>query len=284
MSGRAYEHAVHTWMFGGLPLPRIVSCLEQIGFSADLSLYEDGSLTPSLLERYQRGGALNGIHIPVTTAMFNSQALDLSSSDDAVRFHAVDFAKRCVAASARVGADRMLVSPSPVLTGARCCRSREADWDRAVRSLYELGRHAEAQNVRLMIEPINRYRVALIHTVAEALSLAAETGLDNVGVVADVFHMNMEEPEGVVRAIESAGRKLYCLHIGGSTRRVPGKDCFDWRGVLGALDRIGYDGVLSYEPAALYFDADRVADDPSCRERFLSELSAGKEYLDRLCL
>lgn len=278
-----YKHAVHTWMFGGLPLEEIADRLSSIGFYMDLAMQYHGNSTPEkIIASRQMSNTFKDVEIPVCTAMFTGNELNLSDHDPALRNRAISFAKRCVEAAACVGADRLLVSPSGITTGHRYSRSREADWNTAVESLQDIGDFARKYGIRLMIEPINRYRVALVHTVAEALRMAEETRMDNIGVVPDVFHMCMEETAGVPAAIRLAGSRLLCLHIGGSTRNVPGMDTFEWAPILQALHEIQYEGVLSYEPVKLYFDETQVGKDAACCKAFLKELQRGKAYLDRL--
>lgn len=154
----------------------------------------------------------------------------------------------------------------------------------AIESLYEIGVYAQRYGVKLMIEPINRYRVALVHTVKEALSMVEEIGLENIGVVPDVFHMCMEEVSGVSDTIRVAGKKLLCLHVGSATRNVPGKDNLDWKPILQALSDIQYQGVLSYEPVRLYFEERQVEESSSYRNAFLNDLKDGKDYLERLSI
>lgn len=283
MKREQYKHAVHTWMFGQLPLSEIFSALHEIGFYADLSMTIAGESSPEhVMEFWQKNHNSKNIEVPVCTAMFMGEELNLSDHDAVIRKRAVAFAERCVEATACVGADRLLVSPSGITTAYRYSCSREIDWKTAVESLQEIGIFAQKYGVSLMIEPINRYRVALVHTVGEALSMARETQLQNIGIVPDVFHMCMEETTGVVDAIRAAGKKLLCLHIGGSTRNVPGKDRLDWQPILQALKEIQYDGVLSYEPVKLYFSEEQMEQDRTYRHTFLQELQSGKLYLERL--
>ena len=113
-----YRHAVHTWMFGGLPLERTMECLTQIGFCADLSIQDRGDSSPErIIELQEKRGVFQGM-TPVCTAMFTDETLNLSSSDPAGRRRAVEFGKRCVEAAGCAGADRLLVSPSSVVMGS----------------------------------------------------------------------------------------------------------------------------------------------------------------------
>ena len=48
--------------------------------------------------------------------------------------------------------------------------------------------------VRLAVEPINRYETSLINSATEGLELINKVGADNLGLLLDTFHMNIEEP------------------------------------------------------------------------------------------
>lgn len=278
-----YIHALHTWMLGNMPLRQIAECLNSIGFCADLSMYRTGNSSPEkVMQLPQNTGSRLGIEVPVCTAMFIGNNMNLSDGKISVRNEAIEFAKNCVEAAAYVGADRLLVSPSGITTAHRYSISREKDWATAVESLYEVGTYAQKYGIQLMIEPINRYRVALVHTVREAVRMADETGLKNIGVVPDIFHMCMEETEGVTKAIKSAGKRLLCLHIGSNTRNTPGMDTFEWMPILQTLKEMNYDGILSYEPVKLYFDETRVEKERDYRDDFLCELWQAKRFLNRL--
>lgn len=266
-----------------MPLRQIAECLNSIEFCADLSMYKTGNSSPEKVMQLQKNADSRlGIEVPVCTAMFIGSNMNLSDNRTSVRNEAIDFAKSCVEAAAYVGADRLLVSPSGITTAHRYSISREKDWATAVESLYEVGTYAQKYGIQLMIEPINRYRVALVHTVREALHMADETGLKNIGVVPDVFHMCMEEAEGVTKAIQSAGKRLLCLHIGSNTRNNPGMDNFEWLPILRTLREMNYDGVLSYEPVRLYFDETRVKKERNYRDNFLHELWQAKQFLNKL--
>ena len=62
---------------------------------------------------------------------------------------------------------------------------------------------AQAAGARLAIEPLNRYETDLIHTIAEGLAFLETVGMNNVGLLLDTFHMNIEEPS-IGESIEAA--------------------------------------------------------------------------------
>ena len=84
-----------------------------------------------------------------------------------------------------------------------------------------------------------------------ALKMVNEVGLENVGVMGDTFHMNIEE-SNMGDAIRNVGKKLYYLHIADSNRAAPGRGHIDFEEIAQALKDIDYNGWISMEllPAA----------------------------------
>jgi sugar phosphate isomerase/epimerase len=129
---------------------------------------------------------------------------------------------------------------------------RSAAEDRAVllEALCELAGHAAAEGIWLAVEPINRYEDYLVNRLDQAASLATqvrgETGHDSIRVVADLFHMNIEEDD-LPRSIVECGRWLAHVHVDDSNRLQPGTGHLDFAGAFGALSAIGYDGWLALE-------------------------------------
>jgi len=125
---------------------------------------------------------------------------------------------------------------------------RDPDHDRAVLidGLGELGRHAEQEGVRILLEPLNRYEDHMVNRLEQAVELAKATGLDSVGVVADAYHMNIEEPHPPTALLAAADRLAH-VQVSDSNRLEPGAGHLDWPAFLGALHHIGYTGDLAVE-------------------------------------
>jgi sugar phosphate isomerase/epimerase len=154
------------------------------------------------------------------------------------------------------------------LPGIGTGRSRAEDEAMFVEAMGGLARTAEAAGSRLFIEPINRYQNDVCVTVADALRLRERIASDAVFVMADAFHMNIEEAD-LGEAILSAGRWLGHLHVADSNRLEPGRGHLDLRPVFAALARIGYEGYASFELAALSGDAETVLPESVARIRAL---------------
>jgi sugar phosphate isomerase/epimerase len=111
--------------------------------------------------------------------------------------------------------------------------------------------------VPLLFEPLNRYETNLINSVADAIALLKRLSTSNVKLLADLFHMNIEE-RSIPEAIRAGGRQIGHIHFVDSNRRAAGQGHIDLAAAAGALREIGYDGYLSAE-AIPYPDSDTAA-------------------------
>jgi sugar phosphate isomerase/epimerase len=125
---------------------------------------------------------------------------------------------------------------------------RSPDADRAVllAALTELGGHAASVGVTLVLEPLNRYEDHMVNRLDEAVSLVDEVGLRSVRVLADTYHMNIEEDEPTSALVKAADH-LGHVQVSDSNRFQPGAGHIDWGALLGTLDAVGYDGHFAVE-------------------------------------
>ncbi|MDZ4710415.1 MAG: sugar phosphate isomerase/epimerase family protein [Saprospiraceae bacterium] len=119
-------------------------------------------------------------------------------------------------------------------------------WQTVVGHLKELADYAEQRNLKLAIEPLNRFETDFINTVDQSLQLIRDIGSPVVLLHYDTFHMNIEEKDQA-KAILRAGSHFGHLHACGSDRGTPGKDHTDWVGIAKALKSINYQGEVVIE-------------------------------------
>ncbi len=110
----------------------------------------------------------------------------------------------------------------------------------------ELCEYARARAVRLLLEPVNRYEINFIHSLAEAAELLAEAGRPNLALMPDVFHMNIED-RAIGGELERFARHVAYVHLADSNRLAPGQGHLDFDEIFSALRRIGYNGWASVE-------------------------------------
>jgi sugar phosphate isomerase/epimerase len=125
-------------------------------------------------------------------------------------------------------------------------RTPEQDHEVLVEGLAELGAHAAAAGVAVLFEPLNRYEDHMVNTVAQAAELAVATGSESVRVLADTYHMNIEEDDPCA-ALRSAAGRLGAVHLSDSNRHQPGTGHVPFEAIVATLREISFAGVLSVE-------------------------------------
>jgi sugar phosphate isomerase/epimerase len=125
-------------------------------------------------------------------------------------------------------------------------RTEEEDVDVLVAALTELGEHAAAVGVEVLLEPLNRYEDHMINRLEQGAVLCRAVGIDAVKLVADTYHMNIEE-DHPADAVRQAGELVGHVQLGDSARWQPGTGHVDFAEIVGALHDIGFDGWLALE-------------------------------------
>ncbi len=125
-------------------------------------------------------------------------------------------------------------------------RTPEEDRDVLLEGLASLGAHAEQAGAVLLLEPLNRYEDHMVNTVAQAAELVREAGSPGVRILADTYHMNIEEDDPCA-ALRAAGDLLGAVHVSDSNRHQPGTGHVPFAAIVATLREIGFDGVLAVE-------------------------------------
>ena len=125
-------------------------------------------------------------------------------------------------------------------------RTPAEDREVLVEGLAELGGVAGELGVALLLEPLNRYEDHMVNTVAQAAALIAEAGESGLGILADTYHMNIEEDD-LCAALGSVVPVLGAVHLSDSNRAQPGTGHVPFERVIATLRDAGWDGVLSVE-------------------------------------
>jgi sugar phosphate isomerase/epimerase len=97
----------------------------------------------------------------------------------------------------------------------------------------------------------------MANTVEAGLRLIERLSTHNVVLLADLFHMNIEEAN-LPDAIRRGGRHIGHVHFVDSNRRPAGLGHLDFAPIAAALVEIGYGGYASAEAFA-YPDSDSAA-------------------------
>ncbi len=124
-------------------------------------------------------------------------------------------------------------------------------------ALEECGEHASQYGVPLIFEPLNRYETNMVNTVEAGVAMLRSLSTKNVLLLADLFHMNIEETD-IAAAIRAGGGLIGHVHFVDSNRRPAGLGHIDYAPIVKALREIGYDRFASAE-ALPYPDPEAAA-------------------------
>ena len=123
-------------------------------------------------------------------------------------------------------------------------REKAEEW--TIDSLRECTEFAKEYNIRLTLEPVNRYESNFINTLNEGIELIKRVGASNLGLLADTFHMNIEEVS-IDDSIIQAKDYITHVHFADSNRWAPGCGHLDFAKIVQTLKKIGYQGYVSAE-------------------------------------
>src|SRR3954466_4370902 len=90
--------------------------------------------------------------------------------------------------------------------------SREQALQWLAEGLEQLGPRAHALGVPLLYEPLNRYETNLFNRVSDVLDFLQPLRTQNIKILADLFHMNIEEAD-IAASLRQAGPKLGHVHF-----------------------------------------------------------------------
>lgn len=224
-------------------LPGACRQAAEMGYDA-IELFAPG---PDAVSREQLSGLLQGHRLALaavgTGAGWVKHKLTLTSADPGIRERAIDFVKSMIDFG---GAHRApaIIGSMQGRWGDGVSRTQAFDWLKA--ALTILGEHARQYSVPLIYEPLNRYETNLINTEAAGVELLESLETDNIRLLADLFHMNIEE-EDIAAGLIDGGHWVGHVHFVDSNRRPAGCGHMDYAPIIKALHTIGYRDYLSAE-------------------------------------
>lgn len=188
-----------------------------------------------------------GIETPTICGAFGDTR-DVSSDDPAYREGGKQYIKDMVDFAVKIDA-KVVAGPLYSAVGkARQISEAEKKqaWVWATENLKECAEYAGEKNIKLAIEPLNRFETDFINIVDQGLELIERISCSNVGFLLDTFHMNVEE-SNIPDAIRAAKGKIFNLHACANNRGTPGEDNFDWPAIRQALRDAEYDDYCLIE-------------------------------------
>jgi D-psicose/D-tagatose/L-ribulose 3-epimerase len=171
---------------------------------------------------------------------------DLSDDDPVNRRSALEFHKAIVDQTAELGAvayaGALYGRPGKVLKR----RPPPDELPRTAEGLHTLAEHAQRAGVKIILEPMSRFRSHVVNTPAQALQLVNQAGHPNLYILLDTYHL-VTEVRDYAAAIRSVSDRIWGLHACENDRGVPGGGLVPWPEVFAALKTsqcqyVGFEG------------------------------------------
>jgi D-psicose/D-tagatose/L-ribulose 3-epimerase len=215
----------------------------KLGFDGvELALF-----APDLLPVKEVVSRKKALGLSLNTGIGLSKRHNLISPDKKTRERGVAFMKKLIDLSGKIGAENLTgvnYAGWGYLTGKM---RTQKEWGWAVESYQKICRFAaENTDVKLCIEPVNRFESHFINIAADAVQFIKDVGEKNARVHLDTFHMIREE-NSFAEAVKTSGKLLGYIHACENQRGIPGTGQVPWKEFYQALKKIGYDGWMTIE-------------------------------------
>jgi sugar phosphate isomerase/epimerase len=176
----------------------------------------------------------------------------LMDKDEVIRKKARKMYKEAIMVCSRIGAitemeyEYGVQDPLPLFNPYA---QMSAEEKKGFMEMYtELAEVAKGTEAYVLIEPINRYESPYLNSLKDCQNIVEGLNVANIGLLADFFHMSIEERD-LKEALSAAGTLIKHVHLGDNNRLLPGYGNIDWKGCIGVLKKIGFQGYLNLECA-----------------------------------
>ena len=180
------------------------------------------------------GLEINGVHLPFADGDF-----DLADTNELKRIASVNYCEEAFKQMEDFKPNAFIFHSSgePIYP-----EGREKSKEQLIKSLWEI---TGLTNVNLCME--NLPRSCLANTAEETIEIV--DSVPGIKVCVDVNHFLKEKPEDAILKI---GSRIATTHISDcdfidELHRLPGQSKINFMNVIGALEKVGYNGVFNYE-------------------------------------
>lgn len=226
-----------TWIFGDTPIDEVARRVKAAG-----------------LDGVELHGDIDALEPVATRALFADHGLeifsitpgdaDISHPDSSIRDQAIAYYQRLAIWAAQLG--NPLISCHGQVTRIKPAASQAEEDRLLIDAVKQVCKAADDAGLNVVFEILNRYETHQIRTVREGLALQAEVGAQNLKLLPDAYHMNIEEADPAA-ALKLGGSAIGLYHAADSNREGIGQGHTDFRTQLQALDAIQYHGPIILE-------------------------------------
>tara|TARA_B100001123_G_scaffold5801_1_gene7410 strand:+ start:281 stop:1126 length:846 start_codon:yes stop_codon:yes gene_type:complete len=168
------------------------------------------------------------------------------SDDESVRSNSLEYLKWAMDCSHALGSEILAgpyYQPLGVFSGESPTQKEK---ENAAKVHQQAADYAKNLNLKLSIEPLNRFECYFLNIAQDASDYVDMVGKENFGYLYDTFHANIEEKDPV-GVIGKTVKNINHIHISENDRGTPGKGNVRWKDTFQAIRNTDYDGWLTIE-------------------------------------
>jgi len=187
----------------------------------------------------------NNLEVPAigTGQAYGEEGLSFSDPDEVIRKMAVDRINNQIMFASHFDAQVIIgLIRGNIEDGIN--RAEAEEW--TIDCLRKCTEFAKEYNIGVTLEPVNRYESNFINTLNEGIEFIKRVGASNLGLLADTFHMNIEEVS-IYDSIIQAKDYITHVHFADSNRWAPGCGHLNFAKIVQTLKKINYQGYVSAE-------------------------------------
>ncbi|HHU63492.1 MAG TPA: sugar phosphate isomerase/epimerase [Clostridiales bacterium] len=181
-----------------------------------------------------------------TVATLNPSLYNPISPDPSLRKATYPAFKRYVDLTVELGATLIcgpLFQGLGYFSGARPTKD---EWNYSLDTMIPCFEYARDRGVTVAVEPLNRFEAYLINTVDDGIRYVKDVGLDNVGLLVDTMHANIEELD-IAESFRKALPYIKHVHISENNRGIPGTGHACGKEIFDVFKQGGYNGYMTIE-------------------------------------
>ena len=224
-----------------------LACVKNAGYEAvELQIADPADLDVPQLSR-----ALAAAALPLCAfqsgGTYASRGNCLSTADKTVRARTIQLIERHIDFAATL--EPAITGHARIVLGSlQGARREEPDYDtgavRIAAALEQVARYATERGVTVAFEPVSHGEIGWHNTIASAAGVVRRIDQPGLRLMADSFHMNIEERD-LLAPLAGVADILVHVHLSETNRDVLGEGRWPTSDFLRELGRIGYAGFCS---------------------------------------
>lgn len=229
-----------TWIFGPEPLADVAVRVSRAGLDG-VELFGDVDGTDPGEAREMLGD--HGLSVFSVTP----GDADISHPDRSHRTAALAYYGRLMDWAAELG--QPIISCHGQVARIKPVSTQEDEDERLADGVRQVCTAASKRGLTVVFEILNRYETHQVRTVEAGLALLAKVDAENLKLLPDAYHMNIEEADPAA-AIRAGGDRIGLYHAADSNRCGIGDGNIDFASQIAALNVVGYSGPIILETNA----------------------------------